>query len=546
VSGNGRSPAALPSWLLDPLLAGESVYVESVDYDHREELRQAIGFDLIPGVTFAVPLHPDERQVLTIGAPKPLSALERREIEHLAKVVEMTLGSMELTKQLRSSQDALHQRSNYDRLTRLPNSELLWQRLERALADGDRQVGLLFIDLDHFNTINDSLGVLAGDEALVTVARRLAGSVRPGDTVARFGSDEFGVLLDRIDDPTEPEAIARRIVEALSAPITGLHTKGTDVFVRASIGLAVSGPTTRDPLELTANADVAMHAAKADEGAVYRVFEPAMRATALDRVELESGLHRALERDELVVHYQPVVSLVRGKVVGVEALARWHHPERGLIPTVSFIRVAEESGLINQIGEWILREGCRQLRAWSAADPELDGLFLNVNLSPRQFAQADLVHSVGKIIGEVGIDPSRLTLELTEGALVEDTQANLDKLKGLKALGVRLAVDDFGTGFSSLAYLQRFPFDILKVDRAFVHGVDLDEDAAAIARAIISMGQALGLACVAEGVETRRQLDWLRDASCDSAQGHLFAPAMPPDQLLPLLTSDLPWFSRSA
>jgi len=408
--------------------------------------------------------------------------------------------------------------------------------------------GLLLLDLDHFTTINDLRGQAAGDEALVAVARRLTACAQPGDTVARLGDDEFAVLLDPSDDPSddpaEPERVARRIVEVLDAPLTGLLGNRSDVFVRASIGLAVSGPTARTPQDLLANADLAMRAAKTDGGASYRIYEPAMRTAVMDRLELRADLNRALERGELVVHYQPVVDLANGTIEGVEALVRWQHPQRGTIPPARFIPLAEDSGVIGEIGAWVLREACRQLRAWSAADPKLGGLRLSVNLSPLQLAEADLARTVARIIGETGIDPGKVILELTESALVEHTGASLATLNALKALGVRLAVDDFGTGFSALSYLRRFPFDNLKIDRAFVHGVDTDNDAAALARAIIRMADALGLSCVAEGVETTAQAAWLRAAGCALAQGYLFAAPMPPDRLRPLLTSDLPWSPR--
>jgi diguanylate cyclase (GGDEF)-like protein len=548
---SAKRAVTLPRWLLDPILAGEPFYLELSDYDFSEELREAFGFPPISGATFTVPLHQNELRALSVGARHPIPVLARREIENLAKIAEMTLESMELTEQLRVSQDALHKRSNYDPLTRLPNRNLLLRNLEQALSGSDRLVGLIHLDLDQFQAINDSLGRLAADDGLVAVARRLTRAVRPGDTVARLGDDEFGVLLDRLDSPSEAEQVAQRILEVLSAPLTGVLGRHSDVFVRtnASVGLALSGPYARTPQELLSNAQVAMHAAETGGGSTLRAFEPAMRAAVLYRLELASDLSRALERDELVVHYQPIVDLTNGTVVGVEALARWRHPKRGMIPSATFIPIAEESGLISEIGDWVLRQGCEQLLSWSAARPELEGLFLNVNLSPRQLAQPGLARAVGRIIYDVGVDPRRVTLELTESTLVEDTEANLGKLQSLKTLGLRLAIDDFGTGFSSLSYLRRFPFDQIKVDRAFVQGVGAegddkeDQDAAALAAAIISMGHSLGLQCIAEGVETRKQMDWLRSHNCETAQGHLFAPAIPPDEVLPLLSGPMPAFA---
>jgi len=538
-------PAAFPPWMLEPMVTRESIYRESVDHPY-EEVRQAIGFLPVGSASLLVPLHREKLRFLTVGGSKPIPSLVRREIETLAKMVELALGSMEVTDLLNATREALRRSSNYDSLTHLANRELLHQRLEWSLqlARTDRQVGLLLLDVDHFKTINDSLGHLAGDQALVAVAERLSAIAGPGSTVARLGGDEFAILLDRLDDTAELEHVARGVLEVLDPPLSGLLGRDTDVSIRASIGLALSGQDARNPEDLLRNADIAMYAAKTAGGNAYRVFEPNMAASLLDRLELESDLNRALERDELVLHYQPAINLQRGDVLGVEALVRWQHPQRGLLPPARFIPIAEENGLINQIGLWVLRQGCAQLRSWSQAHPELDQLVLGVNLSPRQLAQPDLARSIGRIIAEAGVDPHRISLELTESGLIEGTQTNLDKLQTLKALGVRLAIDDFGTGFSSLSYLRRFPFDTIKIDSSFVHGVVDDDDAAALASAIIRMGEALDLRSIGEGVETPAQAAWFRKANCDAAQGHLFAPALAPDQLLDALVTGAPWLSK--
>jgi EAL domain-containing protein (putative c-di-GMP-specific phosphodiesterase class I) len=311
--------------------------------------------------------------------------------------------------------------------------------------------------------------------------------------------------------------------------------------------VALSGPAARTPEDLIRNAEVAMYTAKAEGGAVCKLFEPAMRASVQERLEFELDLNKALERDELLLHYQPVVDLASGVVAGVEALLRWRHPRKGMIPPARFIPLAEESGTIKEIGAWVLRESCRQLADWSKR-PALSGLTMGVNLSPKQLADPDLVPTVEAALADAGVDPGRLVLELTESALVEQTEAHLARLQSLKRIGVHLAMDDFGTGFSSLGYLRRFPFDALKIDRSFVHDVEADPDAAALARAIMKMGQALGLYCVAEGVETEAQLDWLRGAACPFAQGNFLAPAMPPERLHRLFVEEmdgnrLRWFS---
>jgi EAL domain-containing protein (putative c-di-GMP-specific phosphodiesterase class I) len=294
-------------------------------------------------------------------------------------------------------------------------------------------------------------------------------------------------------------------------------------------------------MDLIRDADVALHVASTNHGGRYRLFDPGMRASLVDRLALESDLSRALGNDELVMHYQPVVQLrAKEKVAGVEALIRWNRPGHGLVGPGQFIPVAEETGMINEIGCWVLREGCRQQHDWAATDSELSRLSVSVNLSPVQLAQADVTHMIGETITQTGADPERMILELTESALVENTAANLDKLRAIKDVGVRLALDDFGTGFSSLGYLRRYPFDVIKIDRCFVREVDADGGAAALAKSVISIGEALNLMSVAEGVETIGQADWLTRAGCDGAQGYFFAPPLPPDHLFPLLTDGLP------
>jgi diguanylate cyclase (GGDEF)-like protein len=515
--------------------AGESIYRESLDVN---ELRAALGFDPIPGAVFVVPLrHREHIRALSVAAREPIPPGVRVDIENVAKVGEIALGSIELT---RAGLEGLRERSYYDPGTRLANRELLRLRLEQALEIPDRLVAVLMIRVSRFRTIHDSLGNIASGDALATLTAELEGAVPPDATIARVGSDEFAVLLDRLTDPATAEQVAARILTALDEPLPGLLASGTGVFVRGNIGVAVAGPDARTATDLLRNANVAVDAASTAEGATYRVFQPAMRAYIVDRIELESDLSLALDRGELVVHYQPVVRLQSwDQVSGVEALIRWNHPRRGMVPPAQFIPAAEETGLITRIGPWVLREGCRQLRDWAAIEPELTRLTLNVNLSPVQLAQPDVTQTIAHVVGDAGVDPERVVIELTESTLVENTAANLGKLQALKAVGLRLAVDDFGTGFSSLGYLRQFPFDSVKIDRSFVSAVDVDEDAAALASSVIRMGKALNLTSVAEGVETVSQADWLSKAGCDAAQGYLFAPPLPPDQLLPLLTNGL-------
>ncbi len=388
--------------------------------------------------------------------------------------------------------------------------------------------------------MHDSLGAIPGGDALATLTGRLEGAVPPHSTVARFRSDEFAILLEQIADRAAAEQVAARILVVLDEPLPGLLGSGRGVFVHGSIGVAVSGPEARTASDLLRNADVAAHSTSVTEGGSYRVFDPAMRATMVDRLELESDLSRALDNDEFELHYQPVVQLQDQETIsGVEALIRWNRPGHGTVSPAQFIPAAEETGLITQIGAWVMREGCRQQRDWAATGPQLARLTVSVNLSPVQLAQADVTSMISTVVGETAADPGRMVVELTEGALVQNTTANLEKLKAIKALGVRLALDDFGTGFSSLGYLRQFPFDVIKIDRSFVNGVDVDEGAAALASSVIRIGKALNLTSLAEGVEAIGQADWLTKAGCDAAQGYLFAPPMPPDQLLPMLTHGL-------
>jgi diguanylate cyclase (GGDEF)-like protein len=401
------------------------------------------------------------------------------------------------------------------------------------------------VRINRFREINDSFGAAAGGDALVTLSARLHSAVPPHSTVARFGSDEFAVLLQPLAGPEVAEGTARRILSGLEEPLTAPIGRGSGIFVRGDIGAALSGPGTRSASDLLRNADVALREAGTAEAGSYRVFDPDMRTSLVDRLALESDLGRALDNDEFELHYQPIVQLAAwDQVSGVEALIRWNRGRRGLIPPGEFIPAAEETGLINQIGAWVLRESCDQQRDWAAVSPELSRLTVSVNLSPVQLAQPDIAGMIRDMVGESEADPGRVIIEITEGALVENTEANLAKLQAINSVGVRLALDDFGTGYSSLSYLRQFPFDIIKIDRSFVREVDVDEDAAALARSVIGIARALKLTSLAEGVETAGQADWLTKAGCDAAQGYFFAPPMPPAELLPVLANGLPVFRR--
>jgi diguanylate cyclase (GGDEF)-like protein len=529
---------ALPvvPWVREAMESGKSTYRES--FDDVDELQSALGIVPILGAVFIVPFrHREMIRALSVTSREPIPPAVRADIEYVARIGEIALGSIGLTRQ---GLEGVRERSYVDPGTRLASRELLRRRVEQALEQPDRLVAVLLIRIDRFRTIDDSLGNVAGGDALVTLTARLEGATPPHSTLARFGSDEFAVLLDRVADPAEPEQIAAGIPSVLDEPFPGLLGSGTGVFVRSRVGVALSGPDARTAGDLLRNADVAVHLASTTEDGSYRVFDPGMRAAIVDRMELVSDLSRALDNDAFELHYQPVVQLQAwDRVAGVEALIRWNRSGRGMVSPAEFIPAAEETGLITEIGAWVLREACRRQHDWAAMEPELARLTVSVNLSPVQLAHADVTRMIGDTVGETGADPERMIVELTESALVENTGANLDKLHAIKAAGVRLALDDFGTGFSSLSYLRRFPFDVVKIDRSFVREVDVDEGAAALARSVITMCKALNLTSLAEGVETAGQADWLTTAGCDAAQGYFFAPPMPPDQLLPLLRNGL-------
>jgi diguanylate cyclase (GGDEF)-like protein len=423
----------------------------------------------------------------------------------------------------------------HDALTGLPNRGLFLDRLAQALTRLGRHssaLAVLFCDLDRFKVVNDSLGHTAGDELLVGVARRLEDALRVGDTAARFGGDEFVILCEDITGAHQAIAIAERVSAALAAPFV----LGEDeAFVRTSIGIAMATDAHARPEALLRDADAAMYRAKEKGGGIYEVFDDDMRARAVKRLETENALHRALERGEFLLHYQPQMSLATGAVAGVEALVRWAHPERDLVSPGEFIGSAEETGLILEIGAWALKEACEQAARWAQNARPGPLPRMSVNLSARQCAHPDLVDVVATTLRETGVDPATICLEITETAVMADMEAGVGVLDQLRALGCSLAIDDFGTGWSSLRALQRFPVDEVKIDKSFVDGVSRDPQEAAIVAAVISLSHALGLRTVAEGVESVSQVDRLRALGCDFAQGFFFARPAPAENLASLL-----------
>ena len=435
----------------------------------------------------------------------------------------------------------LAHQATHDPLTGLPNRTLLLDRLEGALARAlrhNRRVAVLFLDLDHFKVVNDSLGHSLGDRLLVGIAERLTVALRPGDTVARFGGDEFVILCEDLVDDAEAILIAERIDEALSGPFT---IDDTEVFMGVSIGIALPDGRDTEAETLIRDADAAMYRAKDRGRARWELFDNAMRASAVDRLDIENALRRALERRELRIFYQPIIDLHDGTIDGVEALLRWEHSERGLLPPLDFITVAEETGLIVPIGSWVLDQACRQVQRWQSVSNNPRPLRLSVNISGRQLGHPRLVEDVAAVLADTGINPAHVELEITESVLMDDVDMSAETLGRLHQLGIKLAVDDFGTGYSSLSYLRRFPVDLLKVDRSFVDGLGEDPSDSAIVTAIITLAHALGLSAVAEGVESPLQLAELRRLGCDRAQGYFMARPAGGHEIGELLASDRSW-----
>ncbi|HYI15011.1 MAG TPA: EAL domain-containing protein, partial [Thermomicrobiales bacterium] len=444
---------------------------------------------------------------------------------------------VDITDRKRFEQQLLHQ-AFHDRLTGLPNRALFMDRLDHALARRPREdetIAVIFIDLDNFKVINDSLGHRAGDQLLQTMTARLQTCVREGDTVARLGGDEFTVLLEHITNITDAILVAQRIAEQSLT----LYTIGDrEVSVTASIGIALPGDENESADDLLRNADIAMYEAKRRGKARYEVFASPMNVCAHERLELEFELQRAIERGEFVLHFQPVVDLRTGRINEVEALIRWRHPLRGLLPPSDFISIAEETGAMLDIGGWVLRRACRKLRQWQQDYPAPAGqppLTMSVNLSTRQFLQPSLVDTVREVLQETGIDPQTLKLEVTERVIMEDAASAIATLRDLRSLGITLAIDDFGTGYASLANLKQFAVNILKIDRMFVDGISHDIEDTSIVEAVIAIGKSLGIRTVAEGVETPTQLAFLTARGCNSGQGHLFSPALPSEEFTTLL-----------
>ncbi|MDE3018460.1 MAG: EAL domain-containing protein [Nitrospirota bacterium] len=431
----------------------------------------------------------------------------------------------------------------YDPLTGLPNRRLFMDLLVQALARArrtDRLVAVLFLDLDRFKLINDSLGHGVGDSLLKTIATRLSGSVRATDTVSRLGGDEFTVILEDLTGAEDAARIAQKVLDAVAVPVM---LEEQEVFVAGSIGIALYPTDHEDRDALIKGADTAMYSAK-EEGGVFRFYAAEMNTRSFERLTLETSLRHAIHRREFVLHYQPLVDFRLGTMVGVEALVRWHHPERGLLSPDKFIPLAEETGLIVPLGEWVLRTACAQVKVWR--DGGFPHLRVAVNLSRRQFQQKHLVQTIARVLQGTGLDPCSLELELTESLLIQDAEGTIAMLKTLHGMGIRLSIDDFGAEYSSLGYLKRLPINTLKIDQSFVRDIATSADDASITKAIITLGHCLNLNVVAEGVETEGQAAFLRSQRCNEMQGYYFSHALAPDALGQLLESWKPGQSAGA
>ncbi|HEV2875110.1 MAG TPA: EAL domain-containing protein [Thermoleophilaceae bacterium] len=508
--------------------------------------------------TFASVIHPEDRQAVELGVDEALGRREPFILEYrivradggVAWVYEKGQGVFgpdgevlwldgaifDITER-KLLQEELARQAFYDSLTGLANRALFDDRMQHALAHADRRghrLAVLLLDLDGFKIINDSLGHQAGDQVLVMVAQRIKACCRLSDTVARLGGDEFAVLLEEGVDEDATKVVAERLLEILREPFL---VKGREMTVGGSIGIAIHEESSASTDDLLRDADAAMYCAKSRGRDRYELFEPSMHTRAVELFELNTDLQKGLDQGQFVVHYQPILGLVAEELQGVEALVRWQHPERGLLPPDEFIPAAEQSGLIVPLGTWVLREACRQVQAWRAAFPDRKPS-LSVNLSPRQLYEPDLVAQIRAVLEDTGFDPAGLVLEITEGALLQGVEETKRKLADLKELGVRLAIDDFGNGSTALAYLGEFPVDILKIDRSFIRGMTDNPEGRILVQAILDLARALHLDTVAEGIELQEQRAELLTSGCASGQGFFFAKPVGPDQIAALLGAD--------
>ena len=511
--------------------------------DLREETRfpKFVSHALEAGLmaVFTFPLHHDEEQLGALDLYRdtagPLDAAEMEAAQTLADVAAAYLINAKARANLRDSSDRSRERALHDALTGLPNRILLLERLDHAVLRGRRSnklAAVLFADLDQFKLVNDMHGHSVGDELLMAVARRLTAVLRPGDTLARMSGDEFVILCEDLEQPVEIDAIAARVVEAIATPF---FLSGIKVEITASVGIAYSGRGDNLSSQLLLDADAAMYQAKRNGGARHQVIDLRERHLASERVNMERQLRGAHRRGELRTEYQPIVATRDGHIIGVEALLRWDHPSGGVVLPDVLVPLAEQSGLITEIGRWVLEQACPDRNRWHDRGPT-DDLTVAVNVSALQLMSADFPATVAMVLSQTGTDPRLLTLEVTESVFVQDSERAQVVLGELKKIGVNLALDDFGTGYSSLNYLKQFPIDIVKIDQGFVADMDQQPASHAIVSAVIELAHLLGMTVVAEGVETVGQRDQLAALGCDYCQGFYFAHPMPAETLESLMS----------
>jgi diguanylate cyclase (GGDEF)-like protein len=513
-------------WAVDPNVQVVICSAHS-DYDWTEVVAKLDHSDRL--LVVKKPFEPIEVQQCASALVRKWQneRLVRRQVQTLEEVV------VARTEGLEAANRQLRHLATHDALTGLPNRVLLDDRLAQGIARAEREghgLAVAVIDLDRFKLINDSFGHRTGDELLKEVALRLQGAVRGIDTIARLGGDEFVMILDQLAQRADAEAIADRAVVALREPV---NVAGTDLHTSASIGFAVYPADGATIEALLAHADAAMYCAKQRGRNNVQYFEPGMNAATQEKMRLESELHDAIRLQQLELHYQPKVDTRSGRIHGAEALIRWRHPQRGLVPPADFIPLAEECGLIDSIGEWVVREACRQASAWQRAG--LEPVRVAVNLSAFQFRQGGLLQVIQQSLLDHDLDPQLLEVEITESALMSDPEESVAILEHLSRMGVLVSVDDFGTGYSSMSYLRRFPIDKLKIDRSFINELGSRADDASIVKAIVSLAHSLKLKVVAEGVETPAQLELLRRLGCDQYQGYYYSPAVPPAEFAGLV-----------
>ncbi|MCW6008160.1 EAL domain-containing protein, partial [Micromonospora sp. CPCC 205371] len=481
------------------------------------------------GMTFLVPVKVEDSDwgvLAVVDSVETRVGTGREPINHWAALLTVALDFQAVLAALRQQEEQLRVAALYDHLTGLPNRTLFLDRLREAMRQRERGFAVLFVDLDGFKVVNDSLGHTAGDRMLVQVARRISETLRETDTAARFGGDEFLILLDGVSEPDTPVQVAERLHAALAPPFR-LH--GQDVVVTASIGITMGGARYAEAEDLVRDADIAMYWSKSQRKGSHAIFDVAMHAKAVTRLQIETELRQAIDRGELEVYYQPIVQLGSRRTRAFEALIRWRHPVRGLILPDQFLGIAEESGLVIPIGRWTIAEACRRLAAWQRT-PGRDDLRVSINVSNRQFWQGGLVDDIERALRQAGLHPRNLAFEITEGVIMTNVALARKMLEDLHDLGCELHIDDFGTGYSSLEALHRLPIDALKIDRSFVGRLGVDAKSSVLVQTIVLMGGNLGMQLIAESVETEAQRAHLLRLGCAYGQGHLFSEPVPADE----------------